>query len=137
MTTTVVIPPEMSYDGTQHTYTDDNDPTTGLDGGGHVDRFVPAIKDIVSVASYANSRVGTLDTVAANAATSASNAASSALTATTAAGATSTLLTNAGSMLGINFGSFTVIDGELIVSHLSTSIPSIVDGELVIDYEAL
>lgn len=52
MTTTVVIPATMSYDGTQHTYTDDSDPTTGLDGGGHVERFTPAMKDVVSVANY-------------------------------------------------------------------------------------
>lgn len=30
-----------------HTYTDDSDPNTGLDGGGHVARFVPALADVV------------------------------------------------------------------------------------------
>jgi hypothetical protein len=52
MTVTVTIPPVMSYDGTSHIYSDDSDPSTGLDGGGHVERFVPAIKDVVSVAEY-------------------------------------------------------------------------------------
>jgi hypothetical protein len=32
---------------TGHTYTDDSDPDTGLDGGGHVARFVPALADVV------------------------------------------------------------------------------------------
>ena len=52
MTVTVTVPSTMSYDGTEHIYTDDSDPITGLDGGGHVERFTPAIKDVVSVASY-------------------------------------------------------------------------------------
>lgn len=52
MTTTVVVPASQSYDGTQHTYTDDADPLTGLDGGGHVDRMIPIVKDVVSVANY-------------------------------------------------------------------------------------
>jgi hypothetical protein len=30
-----------------------------------------------------------------------------------------------------------VIDGELVVSHLSTTTPSIDDGDLVIEYESL
>lgn len=32
---------------TGNTYTDDSDPNTGLDGGGHVARFVPALADVV------------------------------------------------------------------------------------------
>jgi hypothetical protein len=61
----------------------------------------------------------------------------SATTATTAATATSLLLANAGSMLGINFGAFTLVAGELIVSHLTTTTPSLVDGELILTYEGL
>jgi hypothetical protein len=137
MTVSVVVPATMSSDGLVHTYTDDSDPNTGLDGGGHVARLVPLILDNISITNAALSQVSSLTTVAANANTSAINAASSALTATTSASATSNLLTNAGAMLGINFGSFTVVDGDLIVSHLSTSVPSIVNGELILTYEAL
>jgi len=55
------------------------------------------------------------------------------------ASATSTavLLANAGSMLGINFGAFTLNDGELTVTHLTTTEPSLVDGELILTYETL
>lgn len=44
---------------------------------------------------------------------------------------------NAGSMLGINFGSFSLVDGEMIVTHLTTSTPSLVNGELILTYETL
>lgn len=44
---------------------------------------------------------------------------------------------NASAMLGINFGSFSIVDGELIVTHVSTSAPSIVDGELILEYETI
>lgn len=53
MTVTVTVPPSMSSDGTTHIYTDDSNPTTGLDGGGHVERLVPLILDAVSIANYA------------------------------------------------------------------------------------
>lgn len=53
MTVTVVVPPSMSSDGLVHTYTDDSSPTTGLDGGGHVDRLVPLVLDTVSIANFA------------------------------------------------------------------------------------
>lgn len=44
---------------------------------------------------------------------------------------------NVGSLLGINFGGWALCDGDLIVSHLSTTTPSIVDGDLHIEYEQL
>lgn len=50
---------------------------------------------------------------------------------------TAVLLANAGSMLGINFGAFTMVDNELIVTHLTTATPSIVNGDLILDYETL
>jgi hypothetical protein len=137
MTISVTIPTTMSYDGTQHIYTDDADPLTGLDGGGHVDRMVPLVKDVVSSVNYLSTIGNGISQDLLNAQTAAANSQSSALTAQSAASATSGLLTNAGSMLGINFGSFTVIDGELHVSHLSTSVPSIENGDLVITYETL
>ena len=65
MTVTVTVPSTMSYDGTTHTYTDDSDPITGLDGGGHVERFTPAVKDVVSVANYVvNQTITTASNVA-------------------------------------------------------------------------
>ena len=45
--------------------------------------------------------------------------------------------TNIGSMLGINFGSFSLVDGELIATHLTTSSPSLVSGDLILTYETL
>lgn len=44
-------------------------------------------------------------------------------------------LSGPGSLLGLNFGPITIVDNELIVSHLSTTVPSLVDGYLVITYE--
>jgi hypothetical protein len=66
MTITVVVPSSMSYDGTQHTYTDDSDPLTGLDGGGHVDRMIPVVKDLVAVADYTVSYLDTNTQTAAD-----------------------------------------------------------------------
>ena len=45
--------------------------------------------------------------------------------------------TNVGSLVGINFGGWVIDDGELIVSHLTTTTPSLTDGDLTIEYEAL
>jgi hypothetical protein len=68
MTTTVVIPATMTSNGVVHTYSDDSNPITGLDGGGHVDRLVPMILDTVYVANYAltqaNNALATAATVA-------------------------------------------------------------------------
>lgn len=61
MTITVTVPTTMSYDGTVHTYTDDSDPVTGMDGGGHVERMIPCVKDIVSVADYVISQTASAD----------------------------------------------------------------------------
>ena len=58
MSTTVVIPATMSSNGVSHTYSDDSDPNTGLDAGGHVDRLVPMILDTVYVANYALTQAG-------------------------------------------------------------------------------
>ena len=46
--------------GDGSTITDDTDPFTGLDGGGHRARFVPALEQMVAVAEHI---VGTADTV--------------------------------------------------------------------------
>lgn len=70
-------------------------------------------------------------------AASAVEAGNYALAAQTAESNTQSIYVNAGSMLGINFGAFTLTDGELIVTHLSTSTPSLVDGDLILTYETL
>lgn len=41
-----------------HIYTDDRDGTTGLDGGGHRDRFIPCVSDIVALAAGLASGLG-------------------------------------------------------------------------------
>jgi len=57
MTVTVVVPTTMSSDGTVHTYTDDSNADTGLDGGGHVTRLLPLILDTVSIANYTYNQI--------------------------------------------------------------------------------
>lgn len=69
--------------------------------------------------------------------TSAAAAAISESAAALDAANTAVLLANAGSMLGINFGAFSMVDSELIVTHLTTTTPSIVNGDLILDYETL
>ncbi len=54
-----------------------------------------------------------------------------------ATAADAVIAANVGSALGINFGSFYLIDGELNVAHLSTSSPSLVNGDLILTYESL
>lgn len=39
--------------------------------------------------------------------------------------------------LGLNIGSWKLEDGELIVAHLSTAEPSIVDGDFILTYEEI
>jgi hypothetical protein len=41
-----------SVGGDGSTVTDDDNPTTGLDNDGHVERFVPALAQVVAVASF-------------------------------------------------------------------------------------
>jgi hypothetical protein len=77
---------------TGHTYTDDSDPNTGLDGGGHVARFVPALADVVLACADLVTKINTaydtidnkvltgttyMDAVAATVAQSASTSATS------------------------------------------------------------
>lgn len=76
-------------------------------------------------------------TDATSAAADAALAAASETIASDNATATAVLLANAGSMLGINFGAFTLVNGELIATHLTTTTPSLVDGELILTYETL
>jgi len=145
MTVTVVVPTTMSSDGTVHTYTDDSNPDTGLDGGGHVTRLLPLILDNLSIANYAVNQIaaipaqvaGSLDTQITLCNGYATSADASAVSANQAEATVLNTAANIGSMLGINFGAFQVTDGELSVTHISTSIPSLLNGDLILTYESL
>lgn len=123
----VTFPPEVGGNGS--TVTDDANPTTGLANGGHRKRFVPALSQVVAVAS--------------NTVTKATEAAASALAAANSATAAAASLTETEgyaeivmSVANIDFANFEIVDGELLAAYIdsATSVPSIVDGELVITY---
>lgn len=124
----VTFLPEVGGNGS--TVTDDANPTTGLANGGHRARFVPALAQVVAVASHV---VDTAQDVNDDAVTAQQAATDAAQTLQD----TQATVASVGSMLGINFGSFTVVDGEMIVSHLTTTEPSLVDGDLILTYEGL
>lgn len=63
--------------GDGSTVTDDSNPATGLDGGGHRTRFVPCLAQTVAVASYTKGRAEAAAASATSAATSATSATSS------------------------------------------------------------
>ena len=119
-----------SVGGDGSTVTGDANPTTGLANGGHRKRFVPALAQVVAVASHV---VDTAQDVNDDAVTAQQAATDAAQTLQD----TQATVASVGSMLGINFGSFTVVDGEMIVSHLTTTTPSLVDGDLILTYEGL
>ena len=124
----VTFLPEVGGNGA--TVTDDTNPTTGLANGGHRARFVPALAQVVAVANHV---VDTAQDVNDNAVTAQQAATDAAQTLQD----TQATVASVGSMLGINFGSFAVVDGEMIVSHLTTTTPSLVDGDLILTYEGL
>lgn len=124
----VTFPPEAGGNGS--TVTDDANPTTGLANGGHRARFVPALAQVVAVANHV---VDTAQDVNDDAVTAQQAATDAAQTLQD----TQATVASVGSMLGINFGSFSVVDGEMIVSHLTTTTPSLVDGDLILAYEGL
>ncbi len=103
-----------------------------------------AVAEIAAVATNVyNNAVDAFNsaTTALGSANAASDSAAAAAISESAAASdaanTAVLLANAGSMLGINFGAFTMVDNELIVTHLTTATPSIVNGDLILDYETL
>lgn len=135
MTNTVYFDPAVG--GTGLTVTDDGNPTTGLDNDGHRERLVPAFSNVVQVAKFivdTASGIGD-DVIAAQQAVV--DAQGYAQDAAQTLQDTQATVASVGSMLGINFGSFTVVDGEMIVSHLTTTEPSLVDGDLILTYEGL
>lgn len=135
MTNTVYFDPAVG--GTGLTVTDDGNPTTGLDNDGHRERLVPAFSNVVQVAKFivdTASGIGD-DVIAAQQAVV--DAQGYAQDAAQTLQDTQATVASVGSMLGINFGSFSIVDGEMIVSHLTTTEPSLVDGDLILTYEGL
>lgn len=86
---TVTVPAAMSSDGTQHIYTGDADPVTGITGGMHTVNLLPMFIDVVSVASYV---VTTANSVAQNASNAAASAAAAAQQANTLTATSTTSL---------------------------------------------
>ena len=131
----VTFTPDVGGSGL--TVTDDANPTTGLANGGHRARFVPALAQVVAVAQHV---VDTAEDVNADklvAQQAVVDAQGYAQDAAQTLQDTQATVASVGSMLGINFGSFSVVDGEMIVSHLTTTEPSLVDGDLILTYEGL
>ena len=124
----VTFTPDVGGNGS--TVTDDANPTTGLANGGHRARFVPALAQVVAVASHVVDTAQDVNDDAVIAQQAATDAAQTLQD-------TQATVASVGSMLGINFGSFSVVDGEMIVSHLTTTTPSLVDGDLILTYEGL
>lgn len=135
MANTVYFDPAVGGSGL--TVTDDGNPTTGLDNDGHRARFVPALAQVVAVAQHVVDTASGIgdDVIAAQQAVV--DAHGYAQDAAQTLQDTQATVASVGSMLGINFGSFTVVDGEMIVSHLTTTTPSLVDGDLILTYEGL
>lgn len=123
--------------GSGLTVTDDGNPTTGLDNDGHRARFVPALAQVVAVAQYVVDTASSIgdDVIASQQAVV--DAQGYAQDAAQTLQGTQATAASVGSMLGINFGSFSIVDGEMIVSHLTTTEPSLVDGDLILTYEGL
>lgn len=135
MTNTVYFDPAVG--GTGLTVTDDGNPTTGLDNDGHRERLVPAFSNVVQVAKFiVDTASGIGDDVIASQ-QAVVDAQGHAQDAAQTLQDTQATVASVGSMLGINFGSFSVVDGEMIVSHLTTTTPSLVDGDLILTYEGL
>jgi len=135
MTNTVYFDPAVG--GTGLTVTDDGNHTTGLDNDGHRERLVPAFSNVVQVAKFVVDTASDIgdDVIAAQQAVV--DAQGYAQDAAQTLQDTQATAASVGSMLGINFGSFSAVDGEMIVSHLTTTEPSLVDGDLILTYEGL
>ena len=135
MANTVYFDPAVG--GTGLTVTDDGNPTTGLDNDGHRERLVPAFSNVVQVAKFVVDTASDISDDAIAAQQAVVDAQGYAQDAAQTLQDTQATVASVGSMLGINFGSFSVVDGEMIVSHLTTTTPSLVDGDLILTYEGL
>lgn len=131
----VTFTPDVGGNGL--TVTDDANPTTGLANNGHRERFVPALAQVVAVAQHVVDTAVDVNADAATAQQAVIDAQGYAQDAAQTLQDTQATVASVGSMLGINFGSFAVVDGEMIVSHLTTTTPSLVDGDLILTYEGL
>ena len=126
-----------SVGGDGSTVTSGADPTTGLANGGHRKRFVNALAQVVAVAQHVVDTAEDVNVDKLTAQQAVVDAQGYAQDAAQTLQDTQATVASVGSMLGINFGSFTVVDGEMIVSHLTTTTPSLVDGDLILTYEGL
>ena len=131
----VTFTPDVGGNGL--TVTDDANPTTGLANGGHRARFVPALAQVVAVANHVVDAAEDVNVDKLAAQQAVVDAQGYAQDAAQTLQDTQATIATLGSMIGINFGSFTVVDGEMIVSHLTTTEPSLVDGDLILTYEGL
>lgn len=123
--------------GSWLTVTDDANPTTGLANGGHRARFVPALAQVVAVAQHVVDTAEDVNGDKLTAQQAVADAQGYAQDAAQTLQDTQATVASVGSMLGINFGSFSIVDGEMVVSHLTTTTPSLVDGDLILTYEGL
>ena len=135
MANTVYFDPAVG--GTGLTVTDDGNPTTGLDNDGHRARFVPALAQVVAVARYVVNTAQDVNADKMESKQAVVDAQGYVKDAAQTLQDTQATIATLGSMIGINFGSFAVVDGEMIVSHLTTTTPSLVDGDLILTYEGL
>ena len=131
----VNFPPDVGGSGL--TVTDDANPTTGLANGGHRARFVPALAQVVAVAQHVVDTAEDVNADKLESQQAVTDAQGYAQDAAQTLQDTQATVASVGSMLGINFGSFAVVDGEMIVSHLTATTPSLVDGDLILTYEGL
>jgi len=135
MTNTVYFDPAVGGNGL--TVTDDGNPTTGLDNDGHRERLVPAFSNVVQVAKFIVDTAEDVNADKLESQQAVTDAQGYAQDAAQTLQDTQAAVASVGSMLGINFGSFSIVDGEMIVSHLTTTTPSLVDGDLILTYEGL
>ena len=126
-----------SAGGDGSTVTGGADPTTGLANGGHRKRFVNALAQVVVVAQHVVDTAEDVNGDKLTAQQAVADAQGYAQDAAQTLQDTQATVASVGSMLGINFGSFSIVDGEMVVSHLTTTTPSLVDGDLILTYEGL
>lgn len=155
----VTFPANLGGDG--NTYSDDADPNTGLDNGGHRARFVPALGQALAMASTARDKAAAAASSEASASASASSAASdaaqtmsdrnatsadaaAAANSASAAGSSATSANNSllalGDVLANGIGAFSVdANGDLNVSWNEPTVDDITinaDGDLIVTYPA-